>query len=419
MIFTPKTGSFEGMKSMNRATILNMVRLEGPISRAQIAKRTKLTPPTVGTIVQELMEEDLLIEETGIGKIQGGRKPLMLSIHSSAFYAIGVYAAAEVVHTVIATLDGEIFMEKEERMQTPPPLEEFLQLLSRSVSFVIEESGAAPEKIIGIGVAMHGLVNSEEGTAIFSPHLQLENIPIQQHLEEKFSIPVLVENDVRTLTLAEGWYGEGQNISHFLCVSVGLGIGSGIVLDNTIYRGPVHSAGEIGHTVVDVSGPKCHCGNYGCLEAYASESSILEQTQRQLRFGKPSLLHEIAGDKELTMQHVYQAVAEKDPLAMEVAADAGRYLGIAIANITNMLSFSKIVLEGELFQVGDVILDPLRSMVEKRTLRSVRNATTIAISPLGKKGMVIGAFTLVIDQMFQAGTRQETKYKKSSSSLSS
>ncbi|WP_444684439.1 ROK family transcriptional regulator [Alkalicoccus luteus] len=395
------------MKSMNRSTVLNIVRLEGPISRADIAKRTKLTPPTVGTIVQELKEEGILLEEQGIGKVQGGRKPLMLTVNAEAYYAVGVYAAAEVVHTVVADLDGEIISEQKEAVRTVPTMNEFLSLLTTSVENVIQSAAIDSDKIIGIGVAMHGLINTDTGTALFSPHLQLRNIPIKSHLEAKLHLPVLVENDVRTLTLAESWFGQGKDASHYLCVSVGLGIGSGIVLDNTIYHGPVHSAGEIGHTVVEINGPKCRCGNYGCLEAFASETAIINQVTRQLRLGKSSSLQDKSGSDELTMADIYEAAADGDALTAEILADAGRYLGIAIANITNMMSFTKVIVEGDLFQVGNVILSPLRETVEKRTIQADLQGSDITVSKLGKKGMVIGAFTLAIDQLFQAGSIPE------------
>ncbi|WP_245733132.1 ROK family transcriptional regulator [Salipaludibacillus aurantiacus] len=403
-MYVPKTGSFEGMKSMNRSTILNIIRLEGSISRAEIAKRTKLTPPTVGTLVQELLEEKLIVEERGVGKIQGGRKPLMLSVNSTAFYAVGIYAAAEVIRTVMATLDGTIIAEKEIRMKSPPPMDMFLESLASSVYEVLKVNSTPLDSVIGIGVGMHGLVDSEKGIAIFSPHLNLENIPLKRYLEDEFSVPVLVENDVRTLTLAESWFGKGKGVSHFLCVSIGLGIGSGIVIDNKLYHGPAHSAGEIGHTIVDVNGPRCHCGNYGCLEAYASEFAIMEQVQKRLRLGKRSVLQEwVEENGDLTMDMIYEASKRKDPLTLEVIEDAGRYLGIAIGNVVNMLTPSKVVLEGKLFRTGEPLLSPLEEMMRKCSVRSVQDTTELAVSSLGKKGMVTGAFTLVINQLFDTG----------------
>lgn len=405
MMFIPKKGSFEGMKSLNKSTILNLIRLKGPISRAEIAKMTKLTPPTVGTIVNELLEEDMILEETGIGKTQGGRKPLMLTINSSAFFVIGVYAAAEVIHTVIATLDGQIAYSDERKIVSLPSKEQFLDMIKENIHFVIQNSHINLESIIGVGVGMHGLVDPEEGVAVFSPHLNLENIPIKDNLEQEFNLPVFVENDVRTLALAESWYGEGQDVSNFICLSVGLGVGSGIVINNEIYNGPLNTAGEIGHTIVDVNGPRCRCGNYGCLEAYASEHAILNRVQKGIRLHRATLITEWTHGEEnlLTIDMVFDAAKQGDQLALEILEDSGRFLGIAIGNLINILTPSKVILEGRLFEAGEVLLAPLHQMVKKCTFRTSTDKETIARSTLGKKGMVMGAFTLVLRKLFTPG----------------
>ncbi|MDQ0257237.1 glucokinase-like ROK family protein [Evansella vedderi] len=406
MTFIPQTGSFEGMKSLNKSAILNLIRLKGPISRAEIAKITKLTPPTVGSIVGELLENNMLVEEAGQGKAQGGRKPIMLSINTSAFYVIGVYAAAEVINTVIATIGGEIVSSYENKLNIKPSKEEFLDMMKSGVREVIRSKRMKRDSILGIGVAMHGLVDPEKGSSVFAPHLHLEHIPIKDCLEEEFEIPVLVENDVRTLALAESWYGEGQGNSNFICLSVGLGVGSGIVINNEIYSGLYHSAGEVGHTIVDVNGPRCTCGNYGCLEAYASEFAILNRIKKGIRMGRDTVINRwIDGDdSKLTIEMVFRAAEEQDPLALEILEDSGRYLGIAIANIINIITPSKVILEGRIFEAGgDTILTPLKQMVKKSSLRNSPGEVSIVCSKLGKKGMVMGAFTLVLRKMFTPG----------------
>ncbi len=255
----------------------------------------------------------------------------MLMIHSSAFYVIGVYAAAEVIGTVLATLDGQIIEDDELPLSAPPLKEQFLQMMKERIRLVIKQSRAEIDSLIGIGVAMHGLVDPQNGVAVFAPHLNLESIPIKDELEQEFNIPALVENDVRTLALAESWYGEGQGIANFVCISVGLGVGSGIVLNDEVYSGMFHTAGELGHTVIDINGPRCRCGNYGCLEAYVSESAILSRVQKAIRLGKETLITAwLDGDSHLlTIEMIFTAAEQGDQLALEVLEDAGRYLGIA------------------------------------------------------------------------------------------
>jgi len=402
-MFTPRIGSFEGMKSLNKSAILNLIRLNGPISRAEIAKMAKLTPPTVGSIVNELIKEDLIIEEVGKSNEKGGRKPIMLSIHNSAFRVIGVYAAAEVVRAVAATLEGDVISEFEISVTSKPSKSEFLINVKSAVRNVIEDSKAGKDRIIGIGVAMHGIVDPKHGVSVFSPHLNLEDIHIADELKGEFNIPVIIENDVRALALAESWYGKGRDVSNFVCLSVGLGIGSGIIMNNEIYPGPVDTAGEIGHTIVDVNGPKCSCGNYGCLEAFSSESAIINQLTKAVRMGRQSIILEYLNDSEddlITMDMIFRALEVNDPLVIETFENSGRFLGVAMANLINLLTPSKIILEGRIFNSGDTILEPLRRMVDTCTLRKSKEVGKIEISDLGKNGMVIGAYTLILKNLF-------------------
>ena len=404
MSFIPKTGSFEGMKSLNKSAIMNLIRLQGPISRAEIAKLTKLTPPTVGSIVSELLEADFIKEETGFAKSQGGRKPIMLTLNSTNYFIIGIYGSAEVITTVISNLDGEIIYSKDKEVWNTPSEEEFLTMLKECIQDTLDENDLLHSSIIGIGVAMHGLVDPVNGIAIFAPHLNLSNIPIKNTLEDEFSIPVLMENDVRALTLAENWYGKGKDVSDFICISVGRGIGSGIVLNHKIYNGAYNSAGEIGHTIVDVNGPRCKCGNYGCLEAFSSEAAVLERVKRGIRLGRDSILAaEINEDNRWDIEMIFRAAEKGDQLALESLEESGRYLGLAIANFINIFTPSKVILEGKLFDAGDLILSPIRTMVERSTLKSSPGPEAIECSTLGKKGMAVGACTLVLRSLFKPG----------------
>ncbi len=401
-----KTGSFEGMKSLNQSTILNLIRLKGPISRAEIAKITKLTPPTVGGLVNELVEKNLIIEQEASKSNVGGRRPIMLSINSSAYFVVGVYAAAEVIRVVIATLDGKITFDYVQKITTLPTKNEFLAMVKESIHYVLTEHEVDKKYILGLGVAMHGLVNPDKGVAIFSPHLQLRDVPLKDELESEFNIPVMVENDVRALVIAENWFGQGQGVSDFLCLSVGRGVGSGIFINNEVYRSSFNTAGEIGHTIVDVNGPVCRCGNRGCLEACASETSILERTQEAIESGRETVLADWTnGDKSiLSTELVFKAAKEGDQLASTILEDTGKSLGIATANMINILKPSRIILEGQIFEGEDnLVIDSLQQMVNQYILTNSSEDIKVVCSKLGKKGMVLGAVALIINKVFMPG----------------
>ncbi|OLS35887.1 ROK family transcriptional regulator [Bacillus sp. MRMR6] len=399
-----KTGSFERMKQHNQSTVLNTIRLKEPISRADIAKLTKLTKPTVSTMVSELIEKNLITEEEAANStVAGGRKPFLLRINYSAYYIIGVYAAAEVVRVVMSTMDGKIVTDYSKEMTELPSKDEFMDMIINNIHDVLKRSRIESDLILGIGFAMHGLVDPDEGVAIFSPHLHLENIPIKETLEKEFKLPVMVENDVRALAIAESWFGQGQDLSDFICLSVGLGIGSGIFIKDEIYKSPFNTGGEIGHTIIEVNGPKCECGNHGCLEAYASEAAIVKKVESELTNHQDSILSQWIkdGKNKLTLKMIFKAAKEGDLFAVSILEESARSLGLAAANMINILKPSRLILEGYIFEQGDFIVSPLKKMIEKYTFKSPHEEINVVCSTLGKTGMVLGAVTLVLHKLFK------------------
>lgn len=396
-----QTGSFQWMKSLNKSTILNMVRLKGPISRAEIAKITKLTPPTVTNIVAELLESELIVE-SDLGVSTGGRKPIMLKINSSRFYVIGVYARADKINAAIANLDGKIIYQLDANVPESPTKEQFLEILKGIVAECVDLAQADGQPVLGIGVGMHGLVDPQKGESIYATHLKLRQIPIKEFLETQFNIPVQVENDVRALALAESWFGQGRDLANFICVNIGTGVGAGIILDHKLYHGSSFAAGEIGHITIDVNGPQCRCGNYGCLEAFASGPGMVLRMQKAILLGKKTnVSQKIKGDlAQITGEMIYEAALEGDRLASEILADTGRYLGIGLANLINIFNPSKIILHGGISRAGSLVIGPLKEVVMARALTDSAKQVSIVTSNLGKQAAVMGAFTLVLKKLF-------------------
>jgi len=389
------------MKSLNKSTILNMVRLHGPISRAEIAKMTKLTPPTVTNIVAELLETELIVE-SDLGVSTGGRKPIMLRINSSRFYVIGITVRAYKLDAAIANLDGQIIHQLSRELPRVLDADRFLHELGALAEEALQLAENDQQPVLGLGVGMHGLVDPMEGTSIYAPHLQLKDVPIKSYLENQFPVPVEVENDVRALALAESWFGQGRDLPSFICVNVGSGIGAGIVIDHELYHGASFAAGEIGHTTIDINGPLCRCGNYGCLEALASGPALAERAKQAIRLGKKSVLTEkVNGDLErITGETIHQAAVEGDHLAIDILQDAGRYLGIGLANLINTFNPARIILHGGVTRAGRLILDPLLETVKYRALEAPAKQVSIVVSELGPQAAVIGAFTLALKKIF-------------------
>lgn len=383
------------MKSLNKTLILNVIRTEGPISRAAIAKRTHLTPPTVTNIVGELIQSGLVIERT-LGESKGGRKPILLTINTSAFQVIGVDVGIKQIKIVATDLNAQVIEILKKDISAPLTEEAFVALLKDGIHSIMNRPRIKKGTIMGIGVGMHGLVDPDKGVSIFAPNLHLRHMPLRDQLEDAFGVPVEVDNDVRVMALGESWFGHGQGFENFVCLNVGHGVGAGIILDHKLYRGTSFTAGEVGHTTVDPTGPKCSCGNDGCLQTLVSGPAIAARAQEHIRSGKESIL---SGD-DLTGEDVFAAALNEDVLAQEVLQETGRYLGIGIANMINTLNPARVIIGGGVANAARFIMEPLRETVTSRALENPVRATSIVTAKLGENATAIGAVTLVLHNLF-------------------
>ncbi|EIT83893.1 ROK family protein [Fictibacillus macauensis ZFHKF-1] len=391
-------GTFQLMKSLNRTIILNKVRLEGPISRAQIAKDTSLTPPTVSSIVKELISDGLIMEsEQGASK--GGRKPTMLIINSNSFYVIGVDAGPTDITTVLTNLEGHILTSFKRVLPFPLTNDDLLAMMIEEIQKVFVQE----DKLIGIGVGMHGVVDSHNGRALYAPNLNIRDVNIKDVLEATFGLTVMVENDAKALALGEVWFGEANRLSHIAAVNVGNGIGAGMIANGKIVQGHHFIAGEIGHMTIDIGGKPCSCGNYGCLQTLAAGPAIAERAQKEIAIGRESVLKEMMdGDLQgIDGQLVYEAAKQGDELSIHVLQTTGNYLGIGLTNLIHILNPEHIIIGGGVANAGDFLLNAVRETVAKMALTEQAKQTTITLSTLGEKGTVLGAVALVLQDLFE------------------
>jgi len=396
-------GSFQLMKSLNRAIILNKIRIHGPISRADIAKETTLTPPTVSNIVKELIETGLVIETTQ-GESKGGRKPTLLVINADSFYIIGVDIGPKVIRIIITDLTGTIINSNTKEIPTPLTNKQLIEVVKTEIRQLLHMYPNSLEKFIGIGVGMHGMVDVANGVSLFAPSLGLKDIPIKTVLEEEFYMTVLVENDARVMALGESWFGKGNEGDNTITINVGQGIGAGIVIDGNLFHGDHYIAGEIGHMTIDISGVRCSCGNYGCLETVAAGPAIAQRAKREISIGKESILRSMVNNdlSKITGKLVHEAAKKGDSLSIAVLRETGLYLGIGLTNLIHIINPKRIVIGGGVSKAGDFVLQSIRETIQNRALTKAAKETEIVISDFGDYGTAIGAVTLVLDYLFSA-----------------
>jgi N-acetylglucosamine repressor len=260
---------------------------------------------------------------------------------------------------------------------------------------IIREQKIAKKQLLGVGVGLAGIVDAEEGILRQSPIYGWDSVPLRSMLQSKLHIPVYIENDVNTLTLTEKWFGHGQGVDHFLTVTVGRGIGLGIVANGQFYRGESGGAGEFGHTTVNPDGPLCDCGKHGCLEAYVGDPGLIRSAQESFALGKLS-----ASVQDL--DELLSLAQTGDPAAIQIFDRAGRILGIGIANLINLFNPKKIIISGEGTREGDFLFVPMKESIQQNTMPGLFDPNTVQIAPWGDDAWARGAAGLVLREVFES-----------------
>lgn len=394
-------GSFELMKQLNISVVLKAVMSQGALSRADIAKITGLTPASITNITKELMERGYLVQSR-IGKSSGGRPPIILELNPDARYIIGINIGVGKIEVVVSNIVADILIKKTIDLKDEDRTKDnVINIIVSLVNEVIIESCIDKGKVIGLGIAMHGIVNALTGISEYSPYYGWRNVDIKKEIEEKIKYPVFLDNDVRAMALGESWFGIGKERENFVVINVSNGIGAGIIINNKPYYGVNFSAGEIGHIVVKSNGEICNCGNYGCLETVASNSSIVKRVNDLLSKCDDSSLLDRNNIEKLTIKDICYAAKAGDKIALEAVNEAATYIGMAISNLINILNPEDIIMVGELFKDNPDALQAVRDEVRKKALKLSGETVRITKSSLGDDAAVIGAVTLVIKEMFK------------------
>ncbi len=255
--------------------------------------------------------------------------------------------------------------------------------------------------IIGISLATPGFIDIDKGIITFSPNLPgWRNVNLGKIIKDSLGIPVTIENDANAAAFGERWLGAGKNSSNLICITMGTGIGGGIILDNKIWHGDKGMAGEIGHVTVNPGGPLCNCGNYGCLEAYSSGTGIINRIIDAMKKGKKTALLSMIknGINEITPEKIFLAAKKGDPLSLELVEDAGRYLGIAISDFANLLNIKTIILYGGLVSSFGLFAKKMKEEIINRTIPSFSKEVRVLKAGLKSDAGIIGAAGVVFQK---------------------
>jgi glucokinase-like ROK family protein len=382
----------EQTRAHTRRLVLKTIYEREEISRADVARETRLTRTTVSDVVGELMEQGL-VEEIGYGPSEGGKPPILLSVADDSRHLIGIDLASDEFCGAVVNLRGEI------RYQATLPLNGQAGDAALALVFELVDRlmAATDSPLLGIGIGTPGLMDPHDGIVRRSVNLNWEDLPLRSLLQERYGLPVYVANDCQVTALAEYTFGNGREAENLVVIKIGHGVGAGIVLNGQLFYGDTFGAGEIGHVTVVENGQPCRCGNFGCLETVASARAIVQQARTIAQNDSHSLLHSFARHPEaITISMVCEAAMAGDEALRKVIQNVGRYLGIVVANLIGVLSVQHIFIAGSVTCLDRILLDVIQEEMTCRSLAPVAAETQVRMSSIGPDIVILGASALVL-----------------------
>ncbi len=396
------TGDQEKVRKINKSIVLNMLRLHAPISRARVANITGLNRATVSNIVNVLIEEGLVLEgeqtDPGIG-----RPAVSLSLRPDGGAVIGVEIGVDFIAVLLTNFVAETIWET--RIQIDPS-ESQTSLLTRAEQLIDEALSLAREhklRPLGIGVGVPGLVHVQQGNLIVAPNLHWTNVPLRLMWNQRFHLPIYVENEANLAALGEYYFGIARNVDNFIYLSAGIGLGGGIMMGGKLFHGGHGYAGEIGHIQRDPLGERCGCGRIGCWETQVGPRAVLHRVRKELQdHSDPLLLKACSGDLDnLTFEIVVKFALAGDALCRQAIEEVAVHLGTGIADIVHVFDPELVLIGGAFIQARDILQPIIERTVFSNVLQPYADRLRVAFSERGVNDCVLGAVAIVLDDILR------------------
>ena len=380
---------------------LSLIAHNGPVSRIQIGQHLSILPPTVTKIVNDLIQKDL-VSENGYEKSTGGRKAALLDLKDNSHILCGIQISQSSVKIVFMDLKANVLKKDEFVAPLSTTPDEMLSYLEKSMNKCLDSDSSFKERLLGIGVGISGLVDSETGIS-YSCH-RFPNwceVNIKKEIQDRFGFPTFLENNVNLSTLAELWFGTGKGKSNFIYIYLGPGIRMGIVINGTLYRGSTGNAGELGHTTYSEKGPICYCGNTGCLETFVSSDVLLTMAKGAITPGSDSILAEkfSSNKDDLNPEDIYNAALDNDRFSISILQRLCHPIGLVLSNLVNLFDVEAIIIGGSLAKAGDVVLNYLENEVRAHSLPRLNQNLSFNLASFKNKGTAIGGGALVLQKV--------------------
>lgn len=400
-----RTGNRNLIKQINHSITLNLIKSRGPLSRTDLVRLSGLSPATISSLTGELLALDF-IQESGERGSMRGRPSVLLTLNAQARFVVGLKLTERSIISALTDLEANVLRYSLTPVQGMEDPQTAITAISRAIEETLHESAIPRAKVMGIGIGLDGIIDSHMGVCCYSPALHWRNVQLVRPLEDHFHLPVYIDNNVNTLTVAEQWFGLGQDVEHFLVVTIGRGVGMGVVVNGQIYRGAAGGAGEFGHLTLQEDGPLCGCGKHGCLEALVADYAMTRMTREAIEAGHTTVLSPaLEGAGRLTLARVAEAAQQGDAVALDLVARAGRALGMGLSYLVSLFNPHLIILSGEGVlsgegaPAGEALVGPARGMMRKHIVDGLRDVRLV-VEPVDDEAWARGAACVVLSDLF-------------------
>lgn len=373
--------------------IMRLIWERRRMSRVEIVQQENLSRSTVSEVIAELLQTGL-ITEVGSGKSSGGRRPIILEFRDDSAVILGVEMGAAHVGVALTDLRGRVlaWRDRPHPVRTDPAGTR--KLIGKLCSECLGEAKAG-RPLIGIGVAVPSPVHPSRPDELSEVVLPAWHGRLGLgELGQRLGVHLMVDNDANLGALAESWWGAGRGVDILAYIKVATGVGCGFIVNGEIFRGSTGVAGEIGHLAINPKGKPCICGLRGCLATLVSTQALVERAAELL----PAYPGGILAGRVVTIADIEEAAIAGDAMARRLATEAAEYLGVAVAGLLNLMNPAMVVLGGNLAGLGDLVLNPIRETVRRRTLVSQVAAAELLVSELGTQSIAVGAATMVLKE---------------------
>lgn len=399
------------IKETNLTLLFNLINRDGPISRAELAQKTKLSPTTVSTLSGELLYNEIVLE-TGIGiSTSSGRKPIMLEVNPKGGYVATIEMLSDKFNLILYDLKcNEIAINKVD-------IKDYSDIglkIVIAINELLNKNTISNDKLFGICIGIPGLIDYENNKVISSTVIDInEDNNFYLEIKESFSdITILIGNESSFFTYAEKEFGISGDIRNLIFIDINIGIGAGIILDGKIFSGSYGQAGEIGHMSIDINGPKCKCGNRGCLEIMSNIPAIIQKVTVAIASGRKTLVNKYTNNdlSKIDIDIIRKALDEDDALICEIIKTKSMELAYGINNIANLFNPQVIVIGGEIIRLGNKFLESIKKAVLSIGLKPNIEKIDIRYSSIEKNSVNLGGAKYLLDNIFNAAVLEAKDY---------